>query len=425
MKIGFISMPLAGHLNPMTTLARKLKSRGHDVVFVGVLDAGPIVRDAGLDFLPFCEEEYPEGAVSKGYGALADLQGLDVAEFSIREMHPNRLQAALKHLPGVIESAGIQALIIDTIHFYVELIPLRLGIPYIHVWNILHIDLSGESPASFFNWTFEDTTEARTRYSEGARKMMKILSPVREVAQAYASEHHLQIDWSDPYATLSKLAVITQTPREFDFPIKLQLPQFRYAGPFHDDEGKQAVSFPWKKLTGKPLIYASMGTLVNGAEHVYRTILRVASRLDGIQMVLSVGKNIDLEELEPIPSNVIAVPRAPQIELLEKAALCITHAGANTALESLARGVPMVAIPVGFDQPGVAVRIAYHGVGEFVDVKDLTEDTLGPLVQAVMSDSRYRDNARRFQHLIAAAHGLDVAATIIESAFQIVPRFEV
>jgi hypothetical protein len=35
MKIGFLSLPLAGHLNPMTTLARKLQSRGHEVVFIG------------------------------------------------------------------------------------------------------------------------------------------------------------------------------------------------------------------------------------------------------------------------------------------------------------------------------------------------------------------------------------------------------
>ena len=27
-----------GHLNPMTTLARKLKARGHDVVFISILD---------------------------------------------------------------------------------------------------------------------------------------------------------------------------------------------------------------------------------------------------------------------------------------------------------------------------------------------------------------------------------------------------
>jgi UDP:flavonoid glycosyltransferase YjiC (YdhE family) len=72
----------------------------------------------------------------------------------------------------------------------------------------------------------------------------------------------LQIDWNDPAATHSKLAVITQTPKEFDFPGIPWPAQFHYAGPFHDDIGRGPVPFPWEHLTGKPLIYASMGTLV-------------------------------------------------------------------------------------------------------------------------------------------------------------------
>jgi zeaxanthin glucosyltransferase len=56
MKIGFISLPLTGHLNPMTALARKLQSRKHEVVFLGVPDAEPIVRAANLDFVPFGEK---------------------------------------------------------------------------------------------------------------------------------------------------------------------------------------------------------------------------------------------------------------------------------------------------------------------------------------------------------------------------------
>ena len=55
MKIGFISMPLAGHLNPMIALARKLQSRGHEIVFIGVPDAGPTVCAAGLNFVSYCE----------------------------------------------------------------------------------------------------------------------------------------------------------------------------------------------------------------------------------------------------------------------------------------------------------------------------------------------------------------------------------
>jgi hypothetical protein len=73
----------------------------------------------------------------------------------------------------------------------------------------------------------------------------------------------LQIDWNDPTVTVSKLAVITQTPKEFDFPIFNWPSQFHYAGPFHDDEGREQVPFPWEKLTGAPLIYASPG---NAAE---------------------------------------------------------------------------------------------------------------------------------------------------------------
>jgi zeaxanthin glucosyltransferase len=53
MKIGFLSLPLTGHLNPMTALARKLQSRGHEVVFIGVPDIESVVRAADLEFVPF------------------------------------------------------------------------------------------------------------------------------------------------------------------------------------------------------------------------------------------------------------------------------------------------------------------------------------------------------------------------------------
>ena len=57
MKIGFVSMPLSGHLNPMTALARRLQSRGNEVVFFGVPDVEPFARAAGLDFVPYGEKE--------------------------------------------------------------------------------------------------------------------------------------------------------------------------------------------------------------------------------------------------------------------------------------------------------------------------------------------------------------------------------
>jgi MGT family glycosyltransferase len=177
------------------------------------------------------------------------------------------------------------------------------------------------------------------------------------------------------------------------------------------------VAFPWEKLTGKPLIYASLGTLVNGLEQIYKTILAAVRRLPDVQVVLSLGKNVNPEDLGPVPSNTIVVRIAPQIELLKRAALCITHAGLNTALESLGQGVPMVAIPIAYDQPGVAARIAYHGVGEFIEIDDLTEEGLAELLLKIMKNPAYRNKARYFQNVIAKTRGLDVAAGIIEQAF--------
>ncbi len=237
------------------------------------------------------------------------------------------------------------------------------------------------------------------------------------IVQSYAERNGLKIDWSKPAATVSKLAVITQTPKEFDFSIPHLPPQFHYTGPFHDIEGREPISLPWEKLTDKPLIYASMGTLVNGLNKVYGAILEAVGEFPEMQVVLSVGRNVNPADLGPIPSNTIVVRVAPQSELLKRAAPCITHAGLNTALEALAQGVPMVAIPIGYDQPGVAARIAYHGVGEFVEIGNLTAQHLSKLIIKVTANPSYRDKAGWFQKVLGETRGLDKAADIIERVF--------
>ena len=130
--------------------------------------------------------------------------------------------------------------------------------------------------------------------------------------------------------------------------------------------------------------------------------------------MLSVGDQIDPNQIGPVPNNAIIVKRAPQLELLKQTSVCITHAGLNTVLESLAQGVPQVAIPVTFDQPGVAARIAYKQTGVVTSLDKLTADHLSTLLDEVLNDYTYRDNARKLQQAIAKANGLSVAAELIE-----------
>ena len=75
MRIAFLGARVPGHLNPMTTLARRLKARGHDVVFISVLDTEPYVRAAQLPFIPYCGREFPLGSVRQKTDQLGKLQG--------------------------------------------------------------------------------------------------------------------------------------------------------------------------------------------------------------------------------------------------------------------------------------------------------------------------------------------------------------
>ena len=418
MKIGFVSMPFSGHLNPMTALARKLQSRGNEVVFFGVPDVEPFARAAGLDFVPYGEAEFPVGSIDRFYGSVATMRGFEVVRHTCMDLNPHLTRVTFDYLDEKITTTGVEALVIDTIHFFIELVPLSMSIPYVHIWNVLHLDFSGATPPSLFSSPLDTSPEGLKRNAENIQKMGAILGPLAEVARSYAKRVGLKVDWDDPGATVSKLAVITQTPKEFDFPGIPWPAHFHYAGPFHDDKGREPVPFPWGQLTGKPFIYASLGTLVNGLEEVYKHILKAVGPLEDVQVVLSVGKNINPENLGPIPSNAIVVRSAPQIELLKRAALCITHAGLNTVLESLAQGVPMVAIPIAYDQPGTAARIAYHGVGELVELDELTTEGLRGLIEKVLQDPSYRERAGYFRKVISKTRGLDVAANIIEQAFQ-------
>ena len=83
-------------------------------------------------------------------------------------------------------------------------------------------------------------------------------------------------------------------------------------------------------------------------------------------------------------------------------------------LESLAQGVPQVAIPVTFDQQGVAARIAHRETGVVTSLDKLTPDHLSELLDEVLINPTYRTNAQKLQRKIVEANGLSVAADVIE-----------
>jgi len=405
MKLGFICLGLPGHLNPMTTLARQLQARNHEVVFLYSSGA------AGLPFVRGPEKDH----INEKLPEMSKREGQDALQFSIRAVL-TQTEAILKSLPAIVQANGIDALIIDIVQFYAELGALQLGMPYVHVSTGVHHDFSGYTPLCLYGWPHETTPVALARNREGVAKWANLLESVNGGVKAYAESIGLKIDWNDPSSTLSPFASITQVPRALDFESSHWPSQFHHTGPFHNGKGREKVDFPWEKLTGQPLVYASMGTILNGQVDVFRTIVAAVAKNKNLQLVLSIGDQVDPKQIGPAPNNAIIAKRVPQLELLKQTTVCITHAGLNTVLESLAQGVPQLAIPVTYDQPGVAARIAHKRTGVVTSLDKLNADHLAFLVKEVLTNPTYRENARKLQKAIAEANGLSRAADLIEES---------
>jgi MGT family glycosyltransferase len=243
------------------------------------------------------------------------------------------------------------------------------------------------------------------------------ISPVRRDEPQRFSPDKFHKNRQDAY---SRLAQICQLPREFDFP-RVNLPNcFHYTGPLQNPSGLESVSFPdisfpWEKLTDKPLIYASLGTLQNKVPEIFQCIAAAAAGLD-VQLVISLGNPNNKPSDYNLPDTAIVVSFAPHQKLIDRASIVITHAGMNTTLGALSSGVPIVAIPITNEQPGIATRLARTGAAEVLPLRHLSVSRLQAAIERVLTENSYKQNAHRLQEAIRRAGGMRRAADLIEQA---------
>ncbi|XGV94404.1 MAG: glycosyltransferase (plasmid) [Leptolyngbya sp. BL-A-14] len=98
--------------------------------------------------------------------------------------------------------------------------------------------------------------------------------------------------------------------------------------------------------------------------------------------------------------------------------MVITHAGMNTVLTALSCGVPLVAIPITNEQPGIAARLQRTKAGKMIRLRELDESTLRNAVTEILTQASYRENAHRLQQSMQAAGGVVRATDIIERVAQ-------
>jgi len=416
MRLGLICPELSGHLNPMTTLGRELKRRGHHVTVVARPDARRKAESTGLGFAEIGAQEFPEGAMRETSAKLGQLSGMEAIHFTA-ELLRSEAASILRDAPEVIARERIDALVVDQVVQAGGTVGDPLGLPHLTVCDAMAMNRDPDVPPGVLPWPFMPGPMGRLRNAFGNALLRWLERPVVHEIGRHREQHGLPRLRGGAFAS-SGLAQIAQQPAFFDFPRRALPDCFHYTGPWHDEASGDEIAFPWERLDGRPLIYASMGTLQNRLELIFKTIAAACAGLDA-QLVISLGsRDQDAEALaEKFAGAPIVVPFAPQLALLRRAALSITHAGLNTALESLSHGLPMVAIPITNDQPGVASRLDWLGVAEVVQPRKLSVERLRAAVEKVLGEPCYRENALRRQEEIREVNGLSRAADLVEEAF--------
>jgi MGT family glycosyltransferase len=395
-----------GHLDPGLAIGRGLKRRGHHVTVFHLTLAQAAVHAAGLGFAPLDDDERTAGSPMHA-GRSRHRPWLSTIE--ILTVHAAR---TLMHAPAALRAARIDAVIADQLDVAAGTVAEALGLPFVNLSCGPPVYLDESVPPPYFGWPEAIGAPARARNRRGNAFMERRVRPLLDRLNIQRRAWKLTpIDGINQL--FSTRGIITQLPASLELPRTLPRQLF-YTGQFRDDEAAARVRFEWDRLDGRPLVYASMGTVRNTSASMFRTIAEACQGL-GVQLVLSLGGGLlRPADLGPLPGDPIVVHYAPQRALLDRACLTINCAGMNTTLDALRRGVPIVAIPVAEDQPGVAARIARAGVGVVAPAETLTVARLHQAIATVLRNPRTRDAARLVQGQLARIDGREQAIDLIE-----------
>ncbi len=163
-----------------------------------------------------------------------------------------------------------------------------------------------------------------------------------------------------------------------------------------------------------PLVYFTLGTIFNlESGDLFQRVLAGLRNLP-IDLVVTVGRELDPAVLGPQPAHVRIEQFVPQAMLLPYCDLVISHGGSGSVIGALAFGVPQVLIPMGADQLHNAQRGKELGFARILDPITLTPDDVRETVTAMLANDSARDRAHQLRNEICALPGSAYAVGLLE-----------
>ncbi len=384
--IVFFCIPAHGHTNPTLNVVRELTARGHRVVYYSYDEFREKIEDAGAEFIS-CNGNDAQLHLTKEEGAKI---GADLA-LSTRVLVDTTLSLD-EPVCRAMERLRPDCIVADSMAVWGKAVAKKLGIPF--VCSTTTFAFNKES-AKIMPHSLKETVSM-------ILSLGKVNAQVKRLRQAgYPVKSVLDLIGSD-----ESVPTVVYTSPLFQ-PCAETFPEhFAFVGPSIRPARSQVAK------TGEKLVYISMGTVNNDMLPLYRACVQ-AVKGTLWQVILSVGDQVDREELGTLPDNVAVFSSVDQIAVLQKADVFLTHCGMNSASEGLYFGVPLVMLPQTSEQSGVAVRAEQLGAG--LRLRKTTPDAIRAALEKAMDDPSYRENAEKIGASFRASGGAKAAADCIES----------
>ena len=387
-RVLFVSNPgTISHLNPLIGPAQRLREAGHDVAFVATTE-GRAAELAPYELeIRRTAHEQPKWAPPNTGPSTTQMGWYDddgLVREALRQTMLRPVDALVEDMRVLVRTWRPDVMAIDCVTYAGMIAAALEKVPCIGV----DMALKTLTPPGL-DFRFERIT----RSIEGDR--------AKVFARYKLAPQFRLMECLSPYenAVFSTEALVGSVPSSI-----------RLVGPSLPSgvRGDVPSAFPWDRIdSSRPLVYVSLGTLVWKMRPDVFPMVAAAARGLGVQVVMGVGQ-ARVESEEP---HVLAVPYAPQLELLAKAAAFVTHGGGSSVMETLHQGVPMILLPTMLDSPVQAHYVTRSGCGLVIEPTAITEHSLRAALQAVLApDGGYRANARRIQTDYRAHDGAQLLA---------------
>ncbi|KLA34310.1 macrolide family glycosyltransferase [Bacillus cereus] len=389
-KVLMFNFPGEGHINPTIALVEELIKRGEEVIYYCVEEYRSKIENTGALFRPY------ENFISQ----------IDMVKRMNGQINPQEL--LLHMVKSMDKIIGIILEEVKEEEYDYVIYDNNFAVGWI-IAEVLQI------PKISSCTTFAITKKIASALMKDHEENKK--SPL------YQKVMRIFKKWEDIYGiTLNEKQNLMTCPGDITivYTSKLYQPNveefdnsYIFVGP-SIAQRKDIDSFSIEQEKGNKMIFISMGTVFNRQPDFYHTCFE-AFRDSSVTVILAVGEQNDISQLNNIPSNFKLYNYVPQLDILQYTDLFITHGGMNSSSESLYFGVPMLVIPVMGDQPIIAQRIEELEAGVQLNRKLLTPEILRNTAMHVLSNDIYTKNSHRIGESLKNAGGHNKAVDEIET----------